>query len=171
MKLNINIPHEEVLRRIKKSYSHYYSFTTNVLEPFTEQAEFHSNNSRYFLLKKAKLAEEEVNEYVYFVSLDNLNLEKLNEIIETAWNDGLSKVQPHSNHRCSDITVVIITDSVSKETKEYIKRIKLSKRYKFTFHGWSYFRLVVFDLNKNELIFNNKGKDLRKLFQNINLKR
>ncbi len=166
-----NISRNEILDKIKQSYSHYYTFIENNLAPFNAIAEFHSKNSQYFLLKSATLAEEELNEYVYFVSLDTLDLSALKVIEKTAWENGLSKVEPHSNHRCSDITVIIIAESVSNEAKEYIKKIKLTKRYKFTFFGWSYFRILALDMSSNKIFNNNKAKDLRKLIQNINLKR
>ena len=39
------------------------------------------------------------------------------------------------------------------------------KSYKFSFHGWSNFKLAVVDLETQDIYFNRFGKDYRKLIE------
>ena len=62
---------------------------------------------------------------------------------------------------------------ITSDTKIKIKKTKLYKSYKFSFHGWSNFKLVAADLEefekspdnpkKSAVISNRHGKDFTKL--------
>ena len=63
------------------------------------------------------------------------------------------------------------TDKITNETKIKIKKTKLYKSYKFSFHGWSHFKLAVCDLGTTgkdgapEVFSNRQGKDFIKLIK------
>lgn len=159
---------EDILEELLRRFERYYNIKEKrECDPFYARAEFHSHNEQYFLVKKAKLAEEENNEYVYFAALEDLNLKILQELELAAWEDGLARVTPHSSHRSSDIVLIIIADSVSDEAKEYIKKLKRQKNYKYTFHGWSDFRIAVLDLSSTQVLTNRRGKNLKPLLENL----
>lgn len=156
---------EQALEKVLHSFERYYSINKeNVTQPFAAEAEFISHNEQYFLVKSAKIANIDSNEYVYFALTETLSKDKFLEFDEKAWNTGISRVHPYSGHRNSDVTLVIIADKIEDEVKSLIKKTKHSKSYKLTFWGWSNYKLVSLELSTDQLFSNRLGKDLKKLF-------
>ena len=160
------------LDQILPAFQQYYTIKKeDVTPPFCAEAEFRSHNEQYFLVRSAHIADIDSNEFVYFATLSDLNNEKLDELVNTAWNTGLAKVHPHEGHRNSDVTLLILADRISDETKIKVKKTKLFKSYKFSFHGWSHFKLTVADLGSLDakgspaLYSNRQGKDFAKLIK------
>lgn len=157
----------DALDKILYSFQAYYNIKREVEAPFTAEAEFLSHNEQYFLIKKAKVAEINSNEHVFFYTSDSLNITTLNELDECAWNRGLARVKPDSNHRNTDITLIIIADQIQPDAMKLIRKLKHYKSYMFTFHGWSNYRLIAVELSTGNLAYNRQGQSLKKLISNI----
>ncbi len=138
----------EAIEKILPAFEQYYTVNKDSKPPFCAQAEFRSHNEQYFLVRSAHIADIDSNEFVYFASEPSLSNEKLSELVNKAWEDGLSKVKPYNGHRNSDITLIIITKKFECPLGKAIKKIKLYKSYKFSFHGWSNFNLAVVERDK-----------------------
>ena len=172
------------MKQILPSFEQYYTIKKeDITPPFCAEAEFRSHNEQYFLVRSAHIADIDSNEFVYFSTLPELNNSKLDELVAAAWQAGLAKVHPHEGHRNSDVTLIILADKISDETKLKIKKTKLYKSYKFSFHGWSHFKLAVADLSSAgrdgapEVFSNRQGRDFAKLikknlkiYEEVNLK-
>ena len=162
----------EAINKILPAFERYYTLKKDdITPPFCNEAEFRSHNEQYFLVRSAHIADIDSNEFVYFADPAELTDEKLKELVNTAWTTGLSKVRPYNGHRNSDISLLIFTKSISPETALQVKKTKLYKSYKFSFHGWSHFKLAVCDLGTNgkdgapEVFSNRQGKDFIKLIK------
>ena len=106
---------EELLEKTLRSYAAYYDVNRDCPEePFVAEAVFHSHNDAYFLVKSARIGEAESNEYVFFASVDNLDRALLEQLDAVAWERGISHVHPHSNHRNTDISLIILASSVAE---------------------------------------------------------
>lgn len=155
----------EKLQKILKSYQRYYNIISeNIPEPFTAYAEFLSHSEQYILVKSAKISNIDSKEFVYFYATDSITLEKIQELSQLAWNNGIAKVRPDFSHRNSDVTLIIITDNIDEDVLKQCRKIKYSKSYAFTLKGWSNFRLAVYCTKTNRTSSNRLGRDLRKLF-------
>jgi len=156
----------EAINKILPAFEQYYTVKKdNVTPPFCSEAEFRSHNEQYFLVRSAHIADIDSNEFVYFADPESLSTEKLNELVNTAWSEGLKKVKPYNGHRNSDVSLLIFTKELSPETAEIIKKTKLYKSYKFSFHGWSHFKLAVCNISSMEIYSNRQGKDFAKLIK------
>ena len=158
----------QALEKILPAFERYYTVNKDSKPPFCAQAEFRSHNEQYFLVRSAHIADIDSNEFVYFATTKSLTKEKLEDFSKKAWEDGLTKVKPYNGHRNSDITLIIFTDTLTEDKNQLIKQIKKTKfykSYKFSFHGWSNFKLVVVDLETQDIYFNRLGKDYRKLIE------
>ncbi len=156
----------QAIEKILPAFSQYYTIKKDdVTPPFCAEAEFRSHNEQYFLVRSAHIADIDSNEFVYFADPAELTDEKLKELVNTAWTTGLSKVHPYNGHRNSDISLLIFTKSISPETALQVKKIKLYKSYKFSFHGWSHFKLTVCNVSDLEVYSNRHGKDFAKLIK------
>ena len=154
------------IKKLLPAFEQYYTIKDNdVTPPFCAEAEFRSHNEQYFLVRAAHIADIISNEFIYFAAVDELDLGKLQELTDTAWERGLLKVQPHEGHRNSDVTLLIAARHITSDSKNQIKKTKLYKSYKFSFHGWSHFKLAVAELDSQEIYFNRFGKDYRNLLE------
>ncbi|MCR4626582.1 MAG: hypothetical protein K5640_02955 [Treponema sp.] len=152
------------MQKLLNSFTSYYNVVTNDVEkPFCARAEFHSHSEQFFLVKAAKVADIDSNEYVYFYQTKNLTPIDIEYLSSAAWQNGLAKIKPYSGHRNSDITLIILADKIEEETIKLIKKAKYYKSYKFTFYGWSNFRLLAYEVYTGKTFTNRLGMDLKKL--------
>ena len=156
----------EAIKKLLPAFEQYYTVKTeDVTPPFCSEAEFRSHNEQYFLVRSAHIADIDSNEFVFFADCEELSSEKLKELTDAAWNAGLQKVRPYNGHRNSDVSLFIFTKSISPETAAIIKKTKLYKSYKFSFYGWSHFKLAVCNISNMEIYTNRQGKDYAKLIK------
>ena len=156
------------LNKILNSYKSYYDVKTDdIEEPFIAEAVFHSHDEQFFLIRRAQLSETENHEYVFFVEVDNLKIKELEKLIDIAWKRGLSRVKPSSHHRNSDIVLVVLAQKVDDNCLQFIKKLKLTKNYKFSLHGWSSFQLIVKDFSNGKLYLNKSARNNKKLYEQI----
>ncbi len=157
------ISQEEILNRIIKSYQAYYNL--NVLspeKPFVAEASFHSHDDAFFLVHSAVIGESESNEFVFFASEDKLDAKRLLSLDNLAWNNGTARVKPHKHHRNTDITLIIVADTVTDEARNKTKSLKHYKNYMFYLQGFSHYRLIVVDASNKEVIANRMGRGISK---------
>ena len=156
----------EALEKLLPAFGQYYTINKDTpAQPFLAEAEFRSHNEQYFLVRSAHIADIDSNEFVYFAGVPDLNEQLLKELTAKAWELGLERVKPHEGHRNSDITLIILTKKILDETKTAIKKTKLYKSYKFSFWGWSNFKLAAAELTNQGIYSNRLGKDYRKLLE------
>lgn len=159
---------KDVLPILLESYSAYYNVKTEeVTAPFAAEAEFISNEEQYFLSKKWKLSEAQSREYVFFAATEQLTLEQLKLLDETAWETGMSRVVPHASHRNSDVILIVVADKIDADVAAYVKKLRRYKEYNRMLHGWSHYRVICVESSSGNLIFNRMGRILKKLFRNI----
>lgn len=159
---------DEALETLLKSYRRYYNIKTeDVPEPFVAEAAFHTHDEQYFLVKSATLAEADAHEYVFFATAQDLDLQKLQSFDKCAWEEGMKRVIPHANHRSTDIVLVLLAEQISADSREYIKKLKRYKSYRYTLQGWSHYLVVALETSTGDFFCNRRGRNLKKLFSNI----
>lgn len=159
---------DEMLSKLLPLFEDYYNINTGeVEEPFDAEAVFKSHNEQYYLIKAAKVADVDMNEYVYFAKCDTLSVSKLEEYDRTAWERGLENARPGHGHRSTDVALFIIAQSIDEEAMGLIKKMRHYKSYRFGFYGWSNYRLVAIECSKGKAYYNHQGKSFKKLVRNI----
>ena len=131
--------------------------------PFAAEAIFGSHNEQYFLIKKAKVADIDTNETVYFATEESLSKDRLLELDSIAWERVTANVQPSSNHRNSDVVLIILTGHAEEDALTQVKKCKHYQSYLWGFHGWSNYRLIVAELSSGRIVHNRHGQILKKL--------
>ncbi len=161
----------EVLEKLYNSYRPYYSLKiagtddAYVASPFCAEAEFKSHTEKYVLVKSAKIADIDSNEYVYFYDAQEVfSIEKVKELANLAWITGLSKVKPAYGHRNTDITLILICPALADDAKKTTRKINFYKSYKFGIYGWSRFRLCIYEEASRKCFANRFADDIKKLF-------
>lgn len=158
----------EAMEALLASFWRYYNVEREApVAPFTATAVFHLHNEHYFLIKKAKFAEQYSNEYVYFAEADELTPELYEQFERAAWEDGMAQVHPIPDHRNSDVTLYVIADRITPEAAKRLKKARLSKTYKMGLQGYSHYRVVACELSSETVIHNYMGDMMKKTMQNI----
>lgn len=155
----------QAIEKLLPSFEQYYTVKKDTDPLFCAEAEFRSHNEQYFLIRSARIADIDSNEFVFFAQLPSLNDENLKQLVSKSWEIGLERVKPHQGHKNSDITLIIVTEKIEENTKTVVKKTKLYKSYKFSFWGWSNFKLIVTELQNQGIYYNRFGKDYRKLLE------
>lgn len=159
---------DDALARLLPLFDDFYNVdTVSPGEPFVAEAVFASHNEQYYLIKAAKVADIDMNEYVYFAKCGALGSDELKRLDETAWTRGIAKAEPGYNHRSTDVTLIIVADEIDEETKRLIKHTRHSKSWKWGFWGYSNFRLVAIECSSQKAFYNHQGRSLKKLVGNI----
>ena len=161
--MNSNGAFEKILH----SFEQYYDISKDVDAPFVAEAIFKSHNEQYFLVKAAKTADIDSNEFVFFYINNEIHAEELAELSNLAWERGLSRVSPYYGHRNSDVTLIILSDKIEEETFKKIKKLNLYKSYKFGLYGWSSFRALAYETSTGRAATNRRGSDLKKLVASL----
>ena len=159
---------DETLDALLPLFYNYYNVNTDSPdEPFAAEATFNSHNEQYYLIKAAKVADVNINEYVYFAKCDRLDTQSLSELDRTAWERGLAKVKPGYDHRSTDVSLFIISDTIDDQARKLIRKMRHYKSYKWGFNGWSNYRLVAIECSEGKAFYNHQGRSFRKLVGNI----
>lgn len=159
---------EEILEKLLGSFQVYYNIKREDVEPpFVAEAEFHTHDEQFFLVKSAVLSEAESREYVYFAAEERLDEPKLLKLDQIAWERGTAQAKPHGSHRNTDVTLVIIADRITEEAFSKAAKLNHYKSYHLGFHGWSDYRLVAIEQSSGRAVYNRTGKSLKKLVCNI----
>lgn len=130
-------------------------------------AEFHSLGEKYVLIKRAKLWEVATHEYLFFDVAEHLEEGAFAQAVEFMKTEGLSLVHPEPNHMSSNVSLVVIADSVDPEVERAARRVRFRKNFKWGLWGWSDLRVAVVDLASapgkpnGRVITNAAGKTLR----------
>ncbi|WP_312059774.1 hypothetical protein [Anaerotignum sp.] len=161
---------ELFLQKLMPSYEAFFDIQYNVAHSsiqFPAIAQFHSRSEKYVLVRSAKLWATEMNEYAYFAFADLPDREGFASLKKEVLQLGLAQIKPHSEHMYSYVTLILISDLLSDDIIEQIKKTNYHKTYLFSFHGWMYLRIAAVDLSNGKVYSNHKGKEILPLLQNI----
>lgn len=159
---------ESALKKILPAYAKYYDIKTEgITEGFNAEAEFHFYNNQYFLVKSIKLSDFNSHDYVFFVCAQEFSFEKIQSLSQKAWKTALQKIEPVYGHKNSDITLVVLSNSLKKEDGKKLKKIRFTKSFNMGMYGWSNFKLVALSLEDEKFYSNWHGRDLKKQLKKI----
>ena len=158
---------QEMLNHILEFYKGYYDVSDEQKEdlPLCASAAFHQLNEKYVLTKKANLWRAQVHEYVYFFDVDCLQKEEYERCLKYAHQDGMQKIEPGPEHMYSFITVVFVCDKAEQDAVKAVKRCRIHKDFKLSFHGWMDVKTAIVNKGEGAVVTNRCGKDLTKLFR------
>ena len=158
----------ETLEKVLQMYGQYYQVKRDdVTPPFAAEAESSVVDELLSGFKTVKISSAESREIVFFTAQETLTADLAQRLVEAAWTEGLSRVKPGPNHRNTDVILVMLTDRIDPEAAALLKKIRRSKNYMLTFHGWSVLRLIAIETPSRNMVCNRMGHDLKKLFSNI----
>lgn len=158
--------HGDMLEGLLTSFGGYYTVRRNgAAAPFAAEAEFHSHTEQYILIKAARIADIDSNEFVFFADEEELTQDRLRTLDERAWEEGLSRVRAGDGHRNSDISLIILCDRADRAVLKAARRLYRYKSYQWGFKGWSGYRLAVWEAEGGTVTCNRLGRNLKATIQ------
>ena len=152
---------QEILEALLDAYRGYYDIKTeNVTGPFDAEGYFSNEAEQYFLVKAAKVASVNAYEHVFFAKREGLSAEELMSLDGAAWQALTERVKPNGDHKNTDCTLIVITDSIAEEVRKLALKLSHSKNYRFGLWGFSNYRLVVIGADDLIVLTNRRGRDL-----------
>lgn len=127
-------------------------------------AEYNVRNEKYFLIKSAVIYAFENFEYCLVKCFeDEFSLEDLERFTSFLIKAVNKIVKPSSEHMSTYLSGVIVCEKgFSREVIEKAEKFKYSKDFLFTLKGWCDVRLILVDLEGNEVITNKKGREVKR---------
>ncbi len=154
------------LEKILHSYEAYYDVNrTAPLPPFAAEASFAVHSEGYMLIRAAKLASYDAQEYVFFKDEETLDLTAVQELADKVWEETLARAIPKEDHKSTDGILVIAADTITEDAGRWIRRERRFKSYKHGLYGSSTLRIVARDLSREKTWTNRHGRDLERLFR------
>ena len=123
---------------------------------------YHQRNSQYVLMKKAELWAAESHEYLYLWSLDVLDENALQYIVQFVLEDGEPRIKPHSQHMYTYLSAVVLYEKADTKALDRLKTLKKRREFKLSLHGWMEFRIAAVDVSTGEITVNRSGKTMER---------
>ena len=157
------------LEIVKDAYSAYYTLLPeeDVFPglPLAFRAEYKVRDEQYFFVKSANIWGNEKVEYCYVFSAPRFDAALAARCIDASLEDMLPKVKPHKEHQYTNCKVILIADSVDKDTAKTVQRKKFSRSYgPMSTHGYSELLAAIVDVGDEKTCTNRMGRDLEAFF-------
>lgn len=161
---------EQILNKLLASYKAWYNIEPGDRDsglPLEALCIYHTRGEKYVLTKKAKIWGMETNEYLYLFSAPELEQETVEKCCNFAIEDALGRIKPHSEHMYSYITAIFVADVIEPKALTYVRRRKFMKSYRMGLQGSAPFKALALETEKEVIVTNSWGRDLKKFFKKI----
>ena len=159
----------EKLEKLLTAYARYFDVERDVAVDggsFPAAADYHFREENYVATRAHTIYASEQHEYVYFYVTERLDLAELQKQIDLSREAGMKKVNPHSEHMFSYVTLVILADTIDEDAKRALKRYRYRKNFRLTLQGWMEYHIAALETSTNSFLSNPAGKEAR-----VNLER
>ena len=129
------------------------------------QYTYRRTDQAYVLTRKATVWSAETHEHVFVFSVPHLTEALWRTCRDEALRRGMERIRPHSEHRCSMITALVLCEESDAGALSAAERIRERKYFLFGFHGWMDFRSAVVVLNPPEVHVNKAAAEMQEFLQ------
>lgn len=160
--------HKELFESILDGYHGLFDiFSPHELcgRPVAAYCYFMSKNERYVLIKRAVIWSAESFEHVVIIEVPKLEEEGVLEMVGFLSQLEKTLIKPDRNHMYSYITVLLLCQNIEQSAKKRLKRIRFTKNYRFTWHGYSSGRIIAINVSEGEVVANAAGKPMISYFK------
>lgn len=133
-------------------------------ETFLMIARHHNVSGRIFITKKDIIDKYETFETCYMKELQSPSLEEIERFFQLMAMKA-ADLQPKKDHFYTDITGIMVGDTMPQEIGHFLKKLKFEKSFRFFWRGFSKVRIVCVDLGKRAVYTNKIGKEIEKVYQ------
>lgn len=161
MKLN-SVDIDEVIENLLDSYKAFYNISILYNENHIATCEYYEHSEKYVISKKAELWSANSEEFLYLYKFDRLTLEDFNQVIDFVYDDGMNRAHIGPGHMYTYITPIFVCNECDEDALKAIKKCKIYKSFRFSFHGWMDFHTAVIEIKNNKISTNASGRCMEK---------
>ena len=159
----------ERLNVLLNAYGHHYSNITRDVEtqfgPYAATADFFVRDENYAFSKKIVISAFEQYEYAYFYLADHLDEAAAKELLDRTLKAGMARINPHTEHKSSYVTLVILANTIAPEAKKLIQKTRFQKNFRLSLHGWMEYHIAAMECSTQSYFSNSGGKVARKTLE------
>ncbi len=156
-----------ILEKLDKAYRFHYDPVT------VEQGDgllvarycYKQTDQAYIFNKKITIWSAETNEHVFVFRTDELTPGIWDRCQERALQLGLAQIRPHSEHRCSLVTALVVCGRAESKALELVRSSKYHKDYRLGFFGWMEFRAAALCLEDGRIAVNRPARDMKEFLE------
>ena len=157
------------VERLLKSYQAYYNITTfdEAKRPLTAICEYYEASQKYVLSHKAELWSENSEEFLFLFQMDRLTLHDYEKCRDYAYEEGMKMAHIGPGHMYTYITPVFVCNECDAYALKALKKTRIYKSFRFSFHGWMDFHTAVLEVQQNKISSNTGGKPVEKVMKKV----
>lgn len=155
--------------RLLKSYQAYYNITQFDEEqrPLTAICEYYEASQKYVLSHKAELWSENSEEFLFLFQMDRLTLPEYEKCRDYAYEEGMKRAHIGPGHMYTYITPVFVCNECDADALKALKKTRIYKSFRFSFHGWMDFHTAVLEVQHNKISSNTGGRPVEKVMKKV----
>lgn len=168
---------QELLEKLLNDYQQAFDITRPFEvkgDNYDAYAVFRVTSAKYVLVKKAELWRANCFEHTFFSRRETLSgdavhkfREEIVEYIEPQLVRGGRECM-EKDHMYTYVTgIFLCEEGISKAVRKEIRKFRFFKNYRFGIRGYVEARLVVFDLENQEIIGNPAARDLIRGYRKV----
>lgn len=167
--MQLTMDRQEIINKLLNGYQRHYNIhkTDTSQKPLIARCDYFEHSERYVLSRKAELWSADCEEFLYLFDVPHLTLEKYEQCMRMASEDGMGRMNIGPGHMYSYITAIIISDSADENAVRTLKKSRIHKSFHFSLHGWMDYRAVAVMIQSNHIQFNSAGRCVAKTLKKV----
>ncbi|MDR1832820.1 MAG: hypothetical protein LBQ97_08865 [Fusobacteriaceae bacterium] len=163
--------------KLTEVYRHDFDMITPVEiggKKYLGYGHFYGKSARYVLVKRATLWTAEAFEHVVFMAGGEdleADFAEARHLIENHMEENYVRngnKYPEKDHMYSFLTVVILTNlTFGGIIREKVNKYKFTKNYMFTVRGYSEGRIIMVNVENQDILLSRAAKKMEKFFKTI----
>ncbi len=171
---------ESAVSRLLSSFRAYYNITemdgiqsgdvadeTKGEIPVRAICEYYEKSQRFVVSQKAELWSEHSEEFLFLFQMERLTPELFEICKNYAYDEGMKMAHIGPGHMYTYITPIFVCESCDEAAKKALKKCRIFKSFRFSFHGWMDLHAAVLEVKNNQISSNAGGRSVEKVMKSV----
>lgn len=172
--MNASTVNNQVINKLLASFKSYYNINSFDEEPYlVARCDYFEKSERFMVSKKANLWTANAEEFIYLFYVTELTEQIYDDCMKLVADAWPKEAHIGPEHMYTYVTPIFVCDSYDAKAVKKLKRCRIYKSFKFSFHGWMEYHtaLVCYkadDVSKKLILFSNsRGNCVKKMILKV----
>lgn len=135
--------------------------------PVRAICEYYEKSQRFVVSQKAELWSEHSEEFLFLFQMERLTPELFEVCKDYAYDEGMKMAHIGPGHMYTYITPIFVCESCDETAKKALKKCRIFKSFRFSFHGWMDLHVAVLEVKNNQISSNAGGRSVEKVMKSV----
>ena len=135
--------------------------------PLRALCEYYEKDQSFVVSKKAELWSAQSEEFIFLFQLERLTLELFEKCRDYAHEKGMEMAHIGPGHMYTYITPMFVCEECDEDARKALKKCRIFKSFRFSFHGWMDLHAAVLEVNHNQISSNAGGRSVERVLKNV----